>query len=86
MGGVTNLLRGGILSVYPRPMQRVGKPVNLKQQGPRPGKNPQRGIILMDQSIIVALKDIVIDFDDETVLNGLSLDIHDKEFVTLLGP
>ncbi|MBR6610018.1 MAG: ABC transporter ATP-binding protein, partial [Oscillospiraceae bacterium] len=28
----------------------------------------------------------VVDFDGETILNGLSLDIHDKEFVTLLGP
>lgn len=40
----------------------------------------------MDNKIIVSLKDIVVDFDGENVLNGLSLDIHDKEFVTLLGP
>ncbi len=40
----------------------------------------------MDQSIVVQLKDIVVDFDEEAVLTGLSLDIHDKEFVTLLGP
>ncbi|MDL2293486.1 ABC transporter ATP-binding protein [Ruminococcaceae bacterium OttesenSCG-928-D13] len=40
----------------------------------------------MDQSVIISLKDIVVDFDDEAVLNGLSLDIHDEEFVTLLGP
>ncbi|MBQ8604068.1 MAG: ABC transporter ATP-binding protein [Oscillospiraceae bacterium] len=40
----------------------------------------------MDNNIIVSLKDIVVDFDGETILNGLSLDIHDKEFVTLLGP
>ncbi|MBQ3393814.1 MAG: ABC transporter ATP-binding protein [Oscillospiraceae bacterium] len=40
----------------------------------------------MDNSIIVSLKDIVVDFDGETVLDGFSLDIHDKEFVTLLGP
>lgn len=38
------------------------------------------------ENIIVSLKDIVVDFDGENVLNGLSLDIHDKEFVTLLGP
>ena len=38
------------------------------------------------ENTIVGLKDIVVDFDGETVLNGLSLDIHDKEFVTLLGP
>ena len=29
---------------------------------------------------------IVVDFDGEPILTGLSLDIHDKEFVTLLGP
>ena len=40
----------------------------------------------MDNSIIVALKNIVVDFDGEPILTGLSLDIHDKEFVTLLGP
>ncbi len=40
----------------------------------------------MDNNIIVSLKDTVVDFDEETILNGLSLDIHDKEFVTLLGP
>ncbi len=41
---------------------------------------------MMNENIIVKLKDIVIDFDGEEVLSGLSLDIHDKEFVTLLGP
>ncbi len=40
----------------------------------------------MDQSVIVRLQDIVVGFDDEAVLHGLSLDIHDEEFVTLLGP
>ena len=35
---------------------------------------------------IVSLKDIVIDFDGERILDELSLDIHDKEFVTFLGP
>lgn len=37
-------------------------------------------------SKIVSLKNIVVGFDGENVLNGLSLDIHDKEFVTFLGP
>ncbi|MEG1275761.1 MAG: ATP-binding cassette domain-containing protein, partial [Ruthenibacterium sp.] len=40
----------------------------------------------MDNTIIVALKNIVVDFDGQSVLTGLSLDIHDKEFVTFLGP
>lgn len=41
---------------------------------------------MLDNSLILSLKDIVVDFDNETVLDGLSLDIHDEEFVTLLGP
>ena len=40
----------------------------------------------MDKSVIVRLKDIVMNFDDEQVLKGIDLDIHDKEFITLLGP
>ena len=35
---------------------------------------------------IISLQDIVVDFNGEVVLPGLSLDIHDKEFVTFLGP
>lgn len=35
---------------------------------------------------IVSLNDIVVAFDGETVLNKISLDIRDKEFVTFLGP
>ena len=35
---------------------------------------------------IISLKDIVVDFDGEVILPGLSLDIHDKEFVMFLGP
>ena len=40
----------------------------------------------MKMNEIVSLKNIVVGFDGEPVLNGLSLDIHDKEFVTFLGP
>lgn len=40
----------------------------------------------MDNSVIVSLKDIVVDFDGQRILDGLNLDIHDKEFVTFLGP
>ena len=39
----------------------------------------------MDNSVIVSLRNIVVDFDGQRILNGLNLDIHDKEFVTLLG-
>ena len=40
----------------------------------------------MDNSVIVSLRDIVVEFDGQRILDGLNLDIHDKEFVTLLGP
>ena len=35
---------------------------------------------------IVSLKDIFVRFDNEVILNHINLDIHEKEFVTILGP
>ncbi|MBQ8780474.1 MAG: ABC transporter ATP-binding protein [Oscillospiraceae bacterium] len=35
---------------------------------------------------IISLKDIVVEFDGERILDKINLDIKDKEFVTLLGP
>ncbi len=35
---------------------------------------------------IIELKNISMEFEGEKVLRGIDLDIHDKEFVTLLGP
>jgi spermidine/putrescine transport system ATP-binding protein len=46
----------------------------------------QRGMLFMQKENIVQLKDIVVAFDGETVLDNLSLDIKDKEFITFLGP
>ena len=40
----------------------------------------------MDKSVIVKLEDLVVNYGDEKVLKGINLDIHDKEFITLLGP
>lgn len=40
----------------------------------------------MAKENILELKDIYVSFDGEKVLDGLSLDIKDKEFITLLGP
>ena len=40
----------------------------------------------MKNNNIIELKDLVVDFDGERVLKGISLDIRDKEFVTFLGP
>ena len=38
------------------------------------------------QQNILELKDLFVSFDGEKVLDGLSLDIKDGEFITLLGP
>ncbi|MBE7044150.1 MAG: ABC transporter ATP-binding protein [Ruminococcaceae bacterium] len=35
---------------------------------------------------IISLQNIVVDFDGENILQNISLNIRDKEFVTLLGP
>ena len=40
----------------------------------------------MKKENIVELKGISVAFDGEQILNGLDLDIKDKEFITLLGP
>ena len=40
----------------------------------------------MENSTIISLKDIVVEFDGETVLRHINLDIRNHEFVTLLGP
>ncbi len=40
----------------------------------------------MENNVIVRLENISVSFDGEEVLNDFSLDIHDREFVTLLGP
>ena len=35
---------------------------------------------------LICLRNLCMAFDDETVLDSINLDIHDKEFLTLLGP
>ena len=40
----------------------------------------------MKKQNIVELKDIFVSFDEEKVLDGLNLNIKDKEFITFLGP
>ena len=47
-------------------------------------QNIRRGMNGMNN--IVTLKDIVVEFDGERILDKINLDIKDKEFVTLLGP
>ena len=40
----------------------------------------------MEKDILISLRGVSKAFDGETILDNISLDIHDKEFVTLLGP
>jgi spermidine/putrescine transport system ATP-binding protein len=40
----------------------------------------------LEENIVVSLRNIAVDYDGERVLDGINLDIHDKEFITLLGP
>ncbi len=40
----------------------------------------------MKENAVISLKNISVQFDGESVLNGITLDIRDKEFVTFLGP
>ncbi|MFQ9871670.1 MAG: ABC transporter ATP-binding protein, partial [Oscillospiraceae bacterium] len=35
---------------------------------------------------IISLKNLVVEFGGERVLDGINLDINDKEFITFLGP
>ena len=41
---------------------------------------------MQKENIVVELKDISVAFEGETVLDSLSLEIKDKEFITFLGP
>lgn len=40
----------------------------------------------MHENILISLRGIRVDYDDEPVLKGIDLDIMDKEFITFLGP
>ena len=40
----------------------------------------------MENNYVVTLKDVCVDFGEERVLDNISLNIKDKEFVTFLGP
>ena len=40
----------------------------------------------LERGALVRLKNISVKFDEDQILDNLSLDINEKEFVTLLGP
>ena len=58
----------------------------MRKESAVTGSSAKGDAIKMNENLIVSLKDIVVEFDGQKVLDGLSLDIHDKEFVTFLGP
>ena len=43
-------------------------------------------LCVMEKDVIIKLEKVSKSFDGETVLDNIDLEIHDKEFVTLLGP
>ena len=48
--------------------------------------SPNKGGCFMEKKNIVELKNVSVAFDGEQVLDGLDIEIKDKEFITLLGP
>ena len=38
------------------------------------------------ENVLLRLENISVSFDDDLILDNISLEIKDKEFVTLLGP
>ncbi|WP_130862775.1 ABC transporter ATP-binding protein [Bacilliculturomica massiliensis] len=40
----------------------------------------------MQKNTLISLRNVTVEYDGDQVLKNLSLDINDKEFVTLLGP
>lgn len=40
----------------------------------------------MNRTVLIELRGISKSFDGEVILENLDLVIHDKEFITLLGP
>ena len=41
---------------------------------------------MQNNNTLISLRNISVEFDGQKVLDRISLDISDKEFVTLLGP
>ncbi len=41
---------------------------------------------MKDEKVLISLRNLVMEYNGERVLDDFSLDIHDKEVVTLLGP
>ena len=46
----------------------------------------KKRIVDQNKDVLISLKGISKSYDGETVLDNMDLEIHDKEFITLLGP
>ena len=40
----------------------------------------------MKDNILISLKDVQVEYDGQSILKGINLDIRDEEFITFLGP
>ena len=40
----------------------------------------------MKNNILISLKDVQVEYDGQSILKGINLDIRDEEFITFLGP
>ena len=49
-------------------------------------QNKKEYLCGMKEEVLIRLNGITKSFDGETVLDNMDLEIHDKEFITLLGP
>ena len=46
----------------------------------------ERGLIMMEDNVIIKLQNISKKFEDDVILDNINLSIKDKEFMTFLGP
>lgn len=60
--------------------------VNIKSSGHDETHHAGKGVYQMEDKFIIELKNISKSFGDETVLDDISLNIRDGEFITFLGP
>ena len=79
-------MRGGIIGADSSRTLCRPKEETVRKESSVTGNSEMWDAIKINENLIVSLKDIVFEFDGQKVLDGLSLDIHDKEFVTFLGP
>ena len=86
VGPCNKPLRGGIIGADSSRTLCRPKEEMVRKKSAVTGNSAKGDAIKMNENLIVSLKDIVVEFDGQKVLDGLSLDIHDKEFVTFLGP